>query len=729
MYKLKRYSINLILLLLTCFLWNDAYAQTKAVPELNFSRGVLTIINNTGEPLALKNLSFQFHYFGEIKVILGKGNFNPAITIVREGSDKLPNNPGHVYTVTLKEVNRPLLFHGESVQLHIFTNNETEPTAFKIARKALEPVPVDVMVSRIQFIQSIKICNKNNFAVPLTNVEFSFKFPGSIYSVSGTPLLNWKVISNSGGIYTLSGGAAGSNFPSDPNCLSPLNIQFYTSRFQPLASAPFVFKAEGVVPPPVDTGSLNVVLPQSPASGLSNSTVTVEGTTVNKQQIVNWGQAWKIDNLPVGAYTVRGSGVDNGQVFYFANPVTVNVLKNTTTDAVIQYQQVPTTPITVTLINAPGPQSVTFKGQKYTLTKNVNINDTVMLPSDSYDVSAVLNGYTITISPNPLNVPTQTAVTLTYQKNTSPVAFFGGYFQSWSSSRAADISNLAPYVTHVYLAFIRPDNSYSKGSMDFRSAGLEFNFSGSSLKSAVATLHQRNPNTKVLVSVGGASYQNWSRFNAKGVADFVNDFGLDGADIDYEVSNPGCRRSTDGLIHCSIDSAYQNIIHSIRVALPRPRLVTVAAFSIAAYGEGKWANSAPTGEYTGMMLPFFRSQYKSDLDLVNVMSYDAGNTYKPTEALAAYSNYWSGDLCMGVEVPPEAWGGHVYTMNEVNSLAQAVKSSAQQRGIPPGMMIWSLQKRPNGTPSSNNPSAQMMATSICQIFGLTNCNDPIFSLR
>lgn len=48
---------------------------------------------------------------------------------------------------------------------------------------------------------------------------------------------------------------------------------------------------------------------------------------------------------------------------------------------------------------------------------------------------------------------------------------------------------------------------------------------------------------QVLVAVGGATYTNWARMNTGAIAKFVQEFGLDGVDIDYEVRlrvRPNC---------------------------------------------------------------------------------------------------------------------------------------------------------------------------------------------
>jgi chitinase len=105
---------------------------------------------------------------------------------------------------------------------------------------------------------------------------------------------------------------------------------------------------------------------------------------------------------------------------------------------------------------------------------------------------------------------------------------------------------------------------------------------------------------------------------------------------------------------------------------------------------------------------FKNSSASAALDLVNVMSYDASSAYNPQQALAAYQNYFKGRITMGIEVPPEAWGGHEYTISEINSLADAVNST-----MAAGLMLWSIQK---------SGPAQQFATEMCTKLGLGNCS-------
>lgn len=56
---------------------------------------------------------------------------------------------------------------------------------------------------------------------------------------------------------------------------------------------------------------------------------------------------------------------------------------------------------------------------------------------------------------------------------------------------------------------------------------------------------------------------------------------------------------------------------------------------------------------------------------------DAGPTFRPTQAFNAYRSLYSGRILLGVEVPPEAWGGHVTSEAEVGATA------APRRGTRP----------------------------------------------
>lgn len=322
-----------------------------------------------------------------------------------------------------------------------------------------------------------------------------------------------------------------------------------------------------------------------------------------------------------------------------------------------------------------------------------------------------------TISPKPSPSPS-----LSPQPPSNSKYRYVGYYQSWSdpwvgTASASRLANLPAYVNIVALSFMRPDAIYKSGGMQLTGTGLEFSSSPDVVKSAIALLKERNPGTKVLVAVGGATYTNFKEMNTAAIAAFVKDFGLDGVDLDYEPSNPNCQAS-GGKVSCSTDDEYISAVRALKSALPPSSLLTTAAWSIGAYGVGDYVNAQPQGQYTGMAVNMLKT-VGSMLDMVFIMSYDAGMTYEPKQAFLAYSALFSGDVMLGVEVAKEASGDHVISINEVNSLADFIKS---KNGA--GMMIWSLQKQ-----NTAGPSADSISQAACTKLGLAQCTCPIINAK
>ena len=291
---------------------------------------------------------------------------------------------------------------------------------------------------------------------------------------------------------------------------------------------------------------------------------------------------------------------------------------------------------------------------------------------------------------------------------------FVGYYQTWSDSWKADgadtaLAKLPSYVNVVNLSFAQPNMTYAPGSLSLSGTGIGLPYDGPTLKVAIAALHQKNPGTRVMLSVGGATFPSFGDFKAGVIASFVKDFGLDGVDIDYEPSNPSCAIA-GGHVSCPSDAEYVSVVKSMRAALPAPYWISIAAFSVGAYGEDAWASAPPSSSYGGISLAVLK-QAGSALDLVNVMSYDAGPSFDPVQALHAYQHYFSGRVAMGIEVPPEAWGGHIQTIAEIDTLADAVNASNAA-----GLMLWSLQKE---------GPAQQFATEMCSKLGLVGCSTPM----
>ncbi|KDD71361.1 hypothetical protein H632_c5208p0, partial [Helicosporidium sp. ATCC 50920] len=183
------------------------------------------------------------------------------------------------------------------------------------------------------------------------------------------------------------------------------------------------------------------------------------------------------------------------------------------------------------------------------------------------------------------------------------------------------LASIPKYVSHVLISFMQPDAQYTAGSFNFQGTGIQFSYDGTVVRDAIRLLKQKNPHTKVLIAVGGATYHNWAGLNTKAVADFIKDFGLDGADLDYEPTDPGCAPS-GGTYTCRTDAEYTRVIQTLRQGLPRPLILANAAFHVGAYGEGEWANAQPISAYTGISLAPLRNA-GDDLDVIMLMSYDA----------------------------------------------------------------------------------------------------------
>jgi chitinase len=71
-------------------------------------------------------------------------------------------------------------------------------------------------------------------------------------------------------------------------------------------------------------------------------------------------------------------------------------------------------------------------------------------------------------------------------------------------------------------------------------------------------------------------------------------------------------------------------------------------------------------------------------------------------------------IALGVEVPPEAWGGNVQTLADVQARAAYVKGRAGKNG----MMLWSLHKQ-------GSPSPQQVLSTVCSTLGLSSCSAPL----
>jgi len=254
--------------------------------------------------------------------------------------------------------------------------------------------------------------------------------------------------------------------------------------------------------------------------------------------------------------------------------------------------------------------------------------------------------------PSPTPVPYLTRSLVNLLGNKRP---YGAYLGSWSckwtsSAKDSDLANIKN-ANIVYISFAFPDCKYKLGQNSWDGTGLLFSSDFAVIKEAIKILKSKG--VVVMLSIGGASYPFSRNFNADGAANLVKDLGLHGIDIDWE--------------NHSEKESFGKYIAETRRALGDNYAVSTAAFSVGAYGEGKFANQPPSGDHTGMNLAGLKSNGKQ-LDWINIMTYDASDVFDPTMAYNAYRSYYAGPLMIGGEVPPEAWGGHVLNLDKVKNI-------------------------------------------------------------
>ena len=64
--------------------------------------------------------------------------------------------------------------------------------------------------------------------------------------------------------------------------------------------------------------------------------------------------------------------------------------------------------------------------------------------------------------------------------------------------------------------------TYKKGSvLSVDNSGLQFSWDSAVVRDAIILLKATQPTTRVMLAVGGASYQNWGGLNAKAIKDLV----------------------------------------------------------------------------------------------------------------------------------------------------------------------------------------------------------------
>ncbi len=104
-------------------------------------------------------------------------------------------------------------------------------------------------------------------------------------------------------------------------------------------------------------------------------------------------------------------------------------------------------------------------------------------------------------------------------------------FANWAGSpEKHSLANIPSYINVVIVSFLKPDCTYVKGSyqLPMDQTGLQFSSESHVVKGAIELLKARQPNTRILIAVGGATYTNYAAVNVQCIKDIVDDFGFDG---------------------------------------------------------------------------------------------------------------------------------------------------------------------------------------------------------
>jgi len=489
--------------------------------------------------------------------------------------------------------------------------------------------------------------------------------------------------------------------------------------------------------PPSKKGNLEIHV-NNIAPQIGNIIATVTETTNSFQQNLTFNSnssVQKINSVASGySYKISLPGVSYPKLGKHDSPISANsdvVKENQTTVVTLNYSTESITHnvnFNISGENYTGTAAITLIFQntdRYTfIGNNLDTNSkssTYNFLTEESKISFTISqpsGWSVTYTPNYID-PQTSSVNITIKKTGGDTGqSLGGYYQTWSARWASSgnnhsLANLPSYLKYILISFATPGLSYTKGSGSIGGTGLQFNSDFNVVKDAISIAHKNNPDQKFILSVGGATYP-WNSPNYQGIADLVDDLGLDGVDIDLE-NLPGCSNLNTANLTCRSDQDIIKHINTLRGKLSSGKLLTAAVFSVGGYGTPEFPTTkyGPASDYSGMWVNPLKSA-GSSFDAIFIMSYDASNVYSPTDAFNAYRSIYKGKLLIGLEVPPEAWGGHVLTVDEAKGYANYSKNNGGS-----GLFIWSLEKT-NGT-----TNAYSFFQPICNIFGLNDCNKPI----
>lgn len=438
----------------------------------------------------------------------------------------------------------------------------------------------------------------------------------------------------------------------------------------------------------------------------------------------NWGQSLSTPNIPLSTYQVKVNVVCDDIVnecyegISSEKSITFSEQK-AQAELSVDYKAIPQYPVQVHLkgldksidsfnISFKNANGIQFK-RSIKAVENITLN----LPAGQYSISIdKIVGTKQGISFEAKNIIPQSLIITGNQSVSLSIEFkkvteekpqiaskdFIGYYASWGdiwanpeNASTLKLANISKNVNIIAVSFAKPDLTYDPNSENFSSTGMQFSSSKETVKKAIKIAQDKGQ--KVILAVGGATYNEWNKTNYKGIAQVINDFGFDGVDIDYEKDG-GCNfKAGQGgmqeLIGCQTDDELTTILKEMRKSLPN-KLITVAARSVGAQN----ISASPYATSGGWYNPI-KNAGKGNVDIINIMSYDVNgsqqnpSSYKPIKEAENFRKIFDGKVTIGIEVGLSIDGKQQDDkyIKEMSCFSYNHKSDSKY-----GMMLWTVDE-------------------------------------